>query len=262
MNVPLFTSTWQWRRLALCQGLAFGLLLLWLIPAVRFQLLAFDAELFQALNAPLAQSTAWLYLWTFFSLRPVDALVGLVLLALLIRGDWAYPAPQVRPALAAFVGLLMVLLIVRTLLTKGIEAYGLQHASPSDALAGAYLLSDRFPGLEHGWELKDRSGASFPGDHASVLLWALFMAHFTRGGRRLLVVVLAVLFMLPRLVAGAHWGSDDYIGGLALALGVLSLGLHTPLAAGFARQGERLLTPPLRCLGRLPLLGRLSLLQP
>ena len=162
MNAPLFASTWQWRRLALCQGLALGLLLLWLIPGVRSQLLAFDAGLFHALNAPLAQSNAWLYLWTFFSLRPVDALVGLVLLALLVRGGWAYPARQVRPALAAFVGLLVILLIVRTLLTKGIEAAGLQHASPSDVLSGAYLLSDRFPGLEHGWELKDRSGASFP----------------------------------------------------------------------------------------------------
>jgi len=263
MNAPLFTSTWQWRRLALCQGLALGLLLLWLIPAVRSQLLAIDAGLFHALNAPLAHSTAWLYLWTFFSLRPVDALVGLVLLALLIRGGWAYPAQQVRPALAVFIGLLVVLLIVRTLLTKGIEAWGLQHSGPSDILSGAYLLSERFPGLEHGWELKDRSGASFPGDHASVLLlWALFMAHFTRGGRRLVVAALAVLFMLPRLVAGAHWGSDDYIGGLALALGVISLGLHTPLAAVLARQGERLLTPPLRGLGRLPLLGRLSLLRP
>lgn len=263
MDAPLFTSTWHWRRLAVGQGLAMGLLLLWLLPAVRTQLLAFDAGLFHALNAPLAHSTAWLYLWTFFSLRPVDALVGLVLLALLIRGGWAYPAAQVRPALAAFIGLLVVLLIVRTLLTKGIEAQGLQHASPSDVLPGAYLLSDRFPWLEHGWELKDRSGASFPGDHASVLLlWALFMAHFTRGGRRLLVAALAVLFMLPRLVAGAHWGSDDYVGGLALALSVTSLGLSTPLAAWFARQGDRLLTPPLRGLARLPLLGRLSLLQP
>ncbi len=146
MNAPLFSSTWQWRRLALCQGLALGLLLLWLIPDVRSQLLAFDARLFHTLNAPLAQSSAWLYLWTFFSLRPVDALVGLILLALLVRGDWAYPARQVRPALAAFVGLLVILLIVRTLLTKGIEAWGLQHSSPSDVLAGAYLLSDRFPG--------------------------------------------------------------------------------------------------------------------
>lgn len=46
-----------------------------------------------------------------------------------------------------------------------------------------------------------------------------------RIGQVLVIWGLALLFMMPRLVAGAHWGQDDYIGGVLLAL--LALGWGT-----------------------------------
>ncbi len=38
--------------------------------------LTFDEWLFRSLNAPLADSTTWRYIWTIGSLRPFDIVVG------------------------------------------------------------------------------------------------------------------------------------------------------------------------------------------
>ncbi|SPO58689.1 Phosphoesterase PA-phosphatase-like protein (fragment) [Pseudomonas inefficax] len=121
-------------------------------------------------------------------------------------------------------------------------------------------LSDYYPDLEAAWELKDRSSKSFPGDHASVLLvWALFMSVFSRRLVQYLVVWgLAVLFMLPRLVAGAHWGQDDYIGGLLMAVLALGWSCYTPLAAKGSAVLLRWTAPLFNLLARLPLVGRMA----
>ena len=41
--------------------------------------------------------------------------------------------------------------------------------------------------------------------------------------------VLAAAFMFPRLVSGAHWFTDDFVGSVAIAGFVLSFALATPL---------------------------------
>jgi hypothetical protein len=51
-----------------------------------------------------AQSTrwlsnpTWLHVWAIASLRPFDAVVGVILLMLLIRGEWVFKAIEVRQA--------------------------------------------------------------------------------------------------------------------------------------------------------------------
>ena len=58
----------------------------------------------------------------------------------------------------------------------------------------------------------------------------MFMTVFSRtSAQRVVIWGLAFLFMLPRLVAGAHWGQDDYIGGVAMAALALGWGYYTPL---------------------------------
>ncbi|WP_432416641.1 phosphatase PAP2 family protein [Pseudomonas parafulva] len=124
-------------------------------------------------------------------------------------------------------------------------------------------LSQYYPHLEEHWELKDRSSKSFPGDHASVLLlWALFMSLFSRRLVQALAIwALATLFMLPRLVAGAHWGQDDYVGGLGMAVLALGWTVHTPLAAKASAALVRWTAPLFRLLGKLPLIGRMSVIR-
>lgn len=170
----------------------------------------------------------------------------------------------VRQALLGFVGILLLLLFIRMLFSKFAAHMGWQHSSPSMVISGAIQMSDYFPGLEKIWELKDRSSQSFPGDHASVLLiWGMFMTVFAkRIGQVLVIWGLALLFMMPRLVAGAHWGQDDYIGGVLLALLALGWGYYTPFAAKVSSGLLRVTAPVFGLLQHMPLISRLSVVRP
>jgi membrane-associated phospholipid phosphatase len=72
---------------------------------------------------------------------------------------------------------------------------------------------------------------------------------------------LAVLFMLPRLVAGAHWGQDDYIGGLLMAVLALGWSYYTPLAAKGSEALMRWTAPLFNLAAKLPLVGRLAIIR-
>ncbi|EIK59849.1 phosphatase PAP2 family protein [Pseudomonas lactis] len=264
MNNPgLFQANWNLRRWALCNLLAIGLLCFWLWPTGQMLCVIFDEWLFHLLNGPLATNSSWLHVWAVASLRPFDAVVGVILLALLIRGDWVFKAVQVRQAFFGFLGILLLLLFIRMLFSKLAAHMGWQHSSPSMVISGAIQMSDFFPGLEKTWELKDRSSQSFPGDHASVLLiWGMFMTVFAkRIGQVLVIWGLALLFMMPRLVAGAHWGQDDYIGGVLLALLALGWGYYTPFAAKVSGALLRMTAPLFGLLSKLPVIGRLSVMR-
>jgi len=265
MDYPaLFQPKWNAKNFLLCHLVALALLLVWIWPTGHAAFTQFDEWLFHLLNRPLEQNNVWLWIWTIASMRPFDIVVGLILLMLLIKGDWVFKAVQTRAALIGFVLTLILLLIIRTVFSKIIDHSSLQHDSASMVLPDAIRLSEIFPTLEDKWQLKDRSSQSFPGDHASVLLiWSMFMTVFSRTvGQRVVIWILAFLFMMPRLVAGAHWGQDDYIGGVMIALLALAWSCYTPFAAVATGWLLRVTAPVFTLFGRLPLIRCLSIMQP
>ncbi len=258
-----FQATWSWRPFIACHLLALALLLLWLWAPSRAAMDLFDFSLFQALNAPLASNETWRGIWAVASTRPFDALVGVILLCLLIRGDWVFKAAQARAATFGFIATLILLVVVRVLYAKLARHLDWQHDSISTVAQGAVHLASYFPSWDNSlFEIKDQSARSFPGDHASVLLiWALFLTLFARNALQWLVIWgLALLFMLPRLVAGAHWGQDDYIGGVQMALLALAWSCFTPFAAWASNALVRLSDPLFRLLAKIPLLNKLSVI--
>ncbi|MCQ2999195.1 phosphatase PAP2 family protein [Pseudomonas syringae] len=264
MGYPtLFQAKWNISRLVLCNLIALGLLGIWMWPTGHALFNQFDKGLFHLLNQPLEQNVVWRSIWTVASMRPFDAVVGLILLCLLIKGDWVFKTVQVRAALFGFVSILLLLLIIRTLFSKWLDHSSLQHDSPSMVLDGAIRLSEMYPHLEKAWELKDRSSQSFPGDHASVLLiWAMFMTVFSRTlVQRVVIWALALLFMMPRLVAGAHWGQDDYIGGVLIALLALGWGYYTPFAAVMSNFWLKVTAPIFTLFEKLPVVSRMSVVR-
>lgn len=259
-----FQAKWSWRPFIACHLLALALLLLWLWAPTRAAMDHFDFSLFHALNAPLASNQTWRDVWGVASTRPFDLLVGIILLCLLIRGDWIFEARQVRTATFGLVATMLILVVVRTLYAKLAHHLGWQHASISSIAPDAVRLEDFFPHWQNTvFEVKDESARSFPGDHASVLLiWALFLTLFARTALQWVVVWgLALLFMLPRLVAGAHWGQDDYIGGVQMALLALAWSCFTPFAAWAGNGLTRLTQPLFAVLAKIPLLNRLSVVR-
>lgn len=262
-NRPLFQARWSWGPLVACTLLPVALLCFWLWPFGQILCLTLDEWLFHSLNAPLADNTLWRYVWTIGSLRPFDIVVGLILLALLIRGNWVFKATQVREAFFGFLVTLLLLVVVRVLFSKWVAIMGWQHNSPSMVFDNVVHLSDYYPNLEAKWELKDRSSQSFPGDHASVLLiWALFMTLFSRTLLQRLVIwglAFAVHAAAPggRRPLGAgrlYRRIADGRAGLGLEL------LHT--AGGKASAALLRWTAPLfSWLARLPLVGRMSVIR-
>jgi membrane-associated phospholipid phosphatase len=259
----MIEARWRGRGLIACHLVAFILLASWLWPPARALWDRLDAGAFHLLNAPLASNAAWAHVWGVCNMRPVDLGFGLIMLCFLIIGNWIFPAARVRQALYAFLAVLLLLLLIRVgPLNELVKAMHWQRASPSLTVDGAVRLTDLFPGWARDWHMKDSSGRSFPGDHASVLLlWAIFVSFVARGWRLWLVWLLALLFMLPRLVSGAHWLSDVLVGGVFLSLVAIGWGFYTPYAAKACALMERFLSPILLRLGRLPGLRHISLLQ-
>ncbi len=260
-RTEIVQARWRSRGLIACNLLALILLASWLWPPARLLWDRFDAGVFQLLNAPLASNAAWARVWAVCNMRPVDLGFGLIMLGILVKGNFIFGAAQVRQALYAFLAVLVLLLLIRVgPLNELVKAMDWQRASPSLTVDGAVRLTVLFPDWARDWHMKDSSGRSFPGDHASVLLlWAILLSPLARGWRRWLVWGLTMLFILPRLVSGAHWLSDVLVGGLFLSLIAIGWGLYTPYAAKASSFLERFGTPVLQRLGRLPGLRHVSL---
>lgn len=262
MTPSFLNSQWRIRPLLACNGVALLLLITWLWAPSRAVWDQVDLQLFALLNEPVHAAGLWAKTWAIGSMRPVDMGVGLLMLAVMLKADLVFSAAQVRKALFAFLATLIVMLLFRVGFAELVKLMGWQRPSASLVVEGAARLTELFPGWEERWDMKDSATRSFPGDHASVLLiWAMFMSFFARNWRLLLVWVMAVVFMLPRLVAGAHWGSDALVGGVFLALLGLAWACFTPFAYQASEWLEKATLPLTRLLSNVPLLGRLSVIS-
>ncbi len=259
----LFQARWYWRELIICNLLAVLILASWLWQPTRQLWDAFDLRLFHWLNAPLATHPIWARIWAIGNMRPIDVTVGLIMLVTIIKSNWVFSGTQVRRAFYAFFALLLLLLFIRIVLFDEIlKLMHWQRSSPSLVVEGAVRLTSLFPGWEQKWYLKDSSKQCFPGDHASVLfIWTAMLLFFARGKALFFVWLLTILYLLPRLIAGAHWGSDVFVGGAFLSLLAFSWGFYTPYAAKSQDLLERLTAPIIQPLAKLPFLRNISFIS-
>ena len=259
----LTQARWCWRQLIICNVNALLLMASWLWQPTRQLWDAFDSGLFHFLNAPLANHSIWATIWAIGNMRPVDAAIGLVMLVTIIKGDFIFSGTQVRRALYAFLALLLLMLLIRiALFDQVLKLLHWKRASPSLVVDGAVRLTSLFPGWEQKWALKDSSEQCFPGDHASVLfIWTAMLLYFARGKALFFVWLLTILYALPRLIAGAHWGSDVFVGGAFLSLMAFGWGFYTPYVAKAQNLLERLTAPIIRPLSKLPILNKLSFIS-
>ena len=98
--------------------------------------------------------------------------------------------------------------------------------SPSAVITPIVALSKVVPWLK----VKDVSHCSFPGDHALLVLqWAAFISFFAGWRYGIVAFLSSIFFILPRLIAGAHWVSDGLVGSLFLVLVILAWATCTPV---------------------------------
>jgi len=207
----------QWRVLPLAISLACATLLFgsFFLPGTAPLWQVLDVHVAFALNSLVTDSHAQQLLWAFGNLRLFDYIAAVVMLLLVVHyvlRDTRH-APAERAARAGLVCLSLLLLIgiVRDLILAHLD---LQRTSPSLVLEPFTRLDQVInPGA------KSSSDESFPGDHGTVVAIYVYLM-WACAGRRYGVAALAIamLVCLPRLVAGAHWLTDNIVGGGGIAL--------------------------------------------
>ena len=262
-NSQLSHPRWCWRELIICNVIALLLMASWLWHPTRVLWDSFDAWLFNVLNAPLANHPTMAAFWAIGNMRPIDAAIGLIMLFAIIKRDFIFSAAHVRRALYAFMAMLLLMLLIRiALFDQTLKLLQYKRASPSLVVDGAVRLTELFPKWKQNWGLKDSSEQCFPGDHASVLfIWTGMLLYFARGKALFFVWLLTFLYAMPRLIAGAHWGSDVLVGGAFLSLMAFGWGFYTPYVANMQNLLEKLTAPLIKNLKKLPLINQLSVIS-
>lgn len=241
-----FTGLWQWKKLALFHIIAAILVASFFWGPVRGLWLALDHAAFYALNGSVAGDGFWAWLAAFANSKLYDVLSAaflvLILLGFAFYGWFRGDRFDRRLAAMIFVGLYM---LVMTYTRRKYGVFEFDRDSPSRVLEPFYDLRETFPDMRP----KTSAGSTFPGVHGvSMVIYIGLLWHFA--GRRLGLLALAAapLFVVPRIIGGAHWLSDIVVGGGFYGLMVIAWALYTPFGAWACRKllrpvqwGQRLL---------------------
>ncbi len=216
-------SEWFIKRLVALNLFAFLLLLSWLFEPTRGEWLALDEIFFRSLNNSLREGGSWWRLfWAATNSRIFDFVFGSLMLLLFIvaglragRQQWAHYLALITVASIAIVSGAM-----------------LGHLLSIDRVSGTVQFADAYHLSEAvGFKTKDFSYGTFPGDHGLVaIIVAGYALRYLSPRYYWPMQFLALFFVIPRLVGGAHWLSDELVGAAFVALIVLSWSFCTPLA--------------------------------
>ena len=219
----------------LTQVTAVVLFLSWLLPPTSGLWQFLDEATFRALNGSLRQGSPASHFWGWLNIRAADLIPAVLLYALAVSAAGRMVQPQRMQFIHRGLALIVVMLAVIT--AENAIQYGLfsyHRASPTLVMSDVVRLSHDVPAA------KDFSPKSFPGDHGYVLVCiAVFFALAASRRVALVAAAIAVLFTLPRLIAGAHWMTDIVIGSVGKTLLTTGWLLATPLWDRLAGAIER-----------------------
>jgi len=250
MQYPIST---RYRGFLGFQLFALLLLVSWLLPLTRELWQQWNHSTFYFLNGSLAGSEQWSFLWALLNNRAADLIPVIAIFPLLLKSDLIFKSTEVRQGFIGLCLLMILMLIFRTLLDKTAKTMGWTGNSPSLEFTPFTSLDALYPQLSP----KVSSGSSFPGDHASVLIIiASYCLLHVINRWSLLVLGLAIVFMLPRLFSGAHWLTDQLVGGTLIAFFTIAWGRFTPYLAWATSRVDRQLEGLFVWLRKLPVVGQ------
>ena len=191
--------------------------------------LTLDKNIFYFFNQLLTQSKAFMYFVAVVNLRAFDVVAFVAMLAIYYS---YYRKSNVEGKRWLFC--IGVAMLVSAVIIKQFD-----KLLPIDRMSASAYFDQLYHNVNwvsqlSGLPAKDKAGSSFPGDHGMMLLiFAVYMWKYL--GRSAFVKALAVfvIFSLPRIMGGAHWFTDVYVGSVSFVLIVLSWILLTPLADRF-----------------------------
>ena len=198
----------------------------WFITQYQGLWFEIDKAIFYTFNEQLTLSKTFMYFVAFVNLRAFDLVAFAAMLGIFYS---YYCKANVEGKRWLFcVGIAMLLSAI--VMKQFDRMLDIDRDSASILLDQLYH-NVNFVSELSGWPAKDSSGSSFPGDHGMMLL--IFVAYMWKYiGRAAFFKALAVfvVFSFPRIMSGAHWFSDIYVGSLSFALIILSWILLSPAA--------------------------------
>lgn len=225
-----------WRPIVLlaCNAVALLLVATWYSGWGQAFWAPIDQWFFYTLNGSLAEGRGWQWFWAIANTKQFDYASALLILC--IFGFHVLSGDRRQFIRRTANGMLILLAVVLTIqVSKNFLDYG--RPGPSTTLEPAVLLTE----IVTGFEFKDTSGNSFPGDHGIALVMFTTLLWFFAGRRYgLLMAFISTLLMLPRMVVGAHWLTDNLVGSAYVCLFALGWLLATPAH----RHLQRWLTVP------------------
>jgi len=223
LDRPNFADNWNKKPLLTGFFIAASIYGSWQFSPTRALWDSLDKTAFFFLNGLLVNNQTQQVFWGIANSRFFDLIPGALLLLLF----YYFAISQKRQYLDTRLRQISCFLVITPTLLFLLNAWiELPRLSPSQVLEPTLRLTEIAPWAHP----KDASNNSFPGGHAVILfLCAGYL--WRRGGHRFGLASLAIslLFILPRMVAGAHWFSDVFVGSLVTSITALSILLYTPI---------------------------------
>lgn len=223
-KMPGQESRWWVSYLVVWQFIAALLLISWFIEPTRSLWLCLDEAVFRFFNDSLkTRSDAWRMLWALTNHRLFDGVSAGMLAMVFVVSAWR-EGPASRSWHAAVITATVIAALIGT---------RIGHLIPVERPSGTMVYSDvfRLNDWATGFETKDISYSTFPGDHGMVALIGYGYAfHYLGRGYAWAAFLAGLVIVLPRLVGGAHWLSDELVGAGGVGILVLSWSFYTPLA--------------------------------
>jgi len=232
-------TTWKIRPLLITHGIALLLMLSWIFEPTRSLWLYVDDVSFWFFNDSLKNGSDWYrYFWALVNMQEFDKVVAILLLGIFVVSG----LKKDRTLWGRHFGIFVAMFVVLGIWTGYGNHTGIGQLLPVERLSATLEYPDSFRLAQWSTELKtkDASADSFPGDHGMILLIvAGFVAYYFSRSYAWFAIVLAVVGTMPRVVAGAHWVTDEVVGAIFIAMLALSWNFHTPAGEYMVRISDR-----------------------
>jgi membrane-associated phospholipid phosphatase len=214
------------KPLIYCHLAVLCLLGTFLFPPTRVYWDIFDVACFKFLNGTLTERPGLQAFWALANHKLTDWVEDLIFIAFFAMAIYqAEPGKRLKK-LSQFIFCIlfaatMIYGVNRVLFREHLK---IPRPSPSLVVTPCVRVSDTISWIK----TKEKDSSSFPGDHATtVIFFAVSYTFFA--GRRLgsYAIAYALLRSLPRLIIGAHWFTDVFVGSGSIVLFFSSWALCT-----------------------------------
>lgn len=189
-----------------------------------------DTTCFTTLNSSIIDHPIQQAFWAVFNIKITDVFGATFLLGCFLMYIFESEGQERRKRVAQLLYTLIwfeiTILFCKQCFTPICEHLGISRHSPTVMMKGAVMLSEVAPWVK----IKDSSYFCFPADHACIVFqWCAFIWFFAGWKRGIGAYLFSLIFLLPRLISGAHWLSDLVVGSGSIIIVALAWAVCSPL---------------------------------